>query len=82
MAVNLRGVFLTLKHRNKAFAHTFLNEKKEIFMGGNGGRFLCGKFEVTDGFEYPACGNHVCRTCAKENGGLCPHCLGKLYRIS
>ena len=50
-------------------------------MGGNGGRFLCGKFEVTDGFECPACGNHVCRTCAKENGGLCPHCLGKLYRI-
>ena len=26
-------------------------------MGGNGGRFLCGKFEVTDGFECPACGS-------------------------
>ncbi len=33
-------------------------------------------------YECPDCGNHVCENCAAENGGICPHCFGRLYRIS
>ncbi len=46
------------------------------------GSFLCGNFAVEDGYECPVCGNHVCAECAKSCGGLCPNCLGRLYRIS
>ncbi len=44
--------------------------------------FLCGNTAFKDGFECPACGNHVCRSCAASWGGLCPNCFEKLYRIS
>ena len=33
-------------------------------------------------FECGTCGNHVCKTKAELWGRVCPHCFGKLYRIS
>ncbi|MCI8734723.1 MAG: hypothetical protein HFE40_04135 [Clostridia bacterium] len=33
-------------------------------------------------FECGNCGNHVCKTQAELWGRICPHCFGKLYRIS
>ena len=41
----------------------------------------CGK-DIADGYECARCGNHVCARCAADCGGLCPHCMGRLYRIS
>lgn len=33
-------------------------------------------------FECEACGNHVCKECAVMWNGVCPHCFGRLLRIS
>ncbi|MDE6505397.1 MAG: hypothetical protein K2L42_05965 [Clostridia bacterium] len=33
-------------------------------------------------FECGSCGNHVCKTQAEIWNRVCPHCFGKLYRIS
>lgn len=33
-------------------------------------------------FECGTCGNHVCKTKAEIWGRVCPHCFGRLYRIS
>lgn len=33
-------------------------------------------------FECANCGNHVCKTQAEVWGRVCPHCFGRLYRIS
>lgn len=35
-----------------------------------------------DFFECGGCGNHVCKTQAELWGRVCPHCFGRLYRIS
>ncbi|MDE7182153.1 MAG: hypothetical protein K2O41_03850 [Clostridia bacterium] len=49
-------------------------------------KFVCeksGNFELLHGFfECGSCGNHVCKTQAELWGRVCPHCFGKLYRIS
>ena len=55
------------------FMHTEKKEKKVM------GR-VCG--EIAGGYECPRCGNHVCARCAASWGRLCPHCMGRLYRIS
>lgn len=33
-------------------------------------------------FECGTCGNHVCKECAEKWSRVCPHCFGRLYRIS
>ncbi len=33
-------------------------------------------------YECESCGNHVCRECAVTWNGVCPHCFGRMYRIS
>lgn len=33
-------------------------------------------------FECGTCGNHVCKMKAELWNRVCPHCFGKLYRIS
>lgn len=43
---------------------------------------MCGKYDVSGGYECPHCGNHVCVDCAENNMGLCPNCFSRLYRIS
>ena len=53
-----------------------------MFYGKESGGFFVCRQNIAGGFECPACGNHVCEDCAKKNGGLCPHCLSRLYRIS
>lgn len=45
---------------------------------GHGGSFE--KYEEI--FECGNCGNHVCKTQAEIWGRVCPHCFGRLYRIS
>ena len=34
---------------------------------------MCGKYDVSGGYECPHCGNHVCADCAENNMGLCPN---------
>ncbi|MDE7301076.1 MAG: hypothetical protein K2N47_02790 [Clostridia bacterium] len=33
-------------------------------------------------YECETCGNHVCKECAIIWRCVCPHCFGRLYRIS
>lgn len=48
--------------------------------------FNCGKdknfTDFEEFFECESCGNHVCKTKAEIWGRVCPHCFGRLYRIS
>ncbi|HIU61255.1 MAG TPA: hypothetical protein IAB69_01210 [Candidatus Coproplasma excrementigallinarum] len=41
-----------------------------------------GERDFKEGYECPYCGNHVCESCAKSWGGLCPNCYSALCRIS
>ena len=43
---------------------------------------MCGKYDVSGGYECPHCGNHVCADGAENIMGLCPICFSRLYRIS
>lgn len=50
----------------------------EKFGCGNAYNFVASN----DLFECGTCGNHVCRSKAEVWGRICPHCFGRLYRIS
>ncbi|MGN0814079.1 MAG: hypothetical protein ACI4MH_02465 [Candidatus Coproplasma sp.] len=47
---------------------------------------VCKTLDDFDGcdkiYECPRCGNHVCKECAAMWSETCPHCFGRLYRIS
>lgn len=49
-------------------------------------KFRCANAENADilngFFECGTCGNHVCKEKAELWGRVCPHCFGRLYRIS
>lgn len=48
--------------------------------------FKCGNLtgqSFKDGFlECENCGNHVCKSQAEKLRGVCPHCFGRLCKIS
>ena len=49
-------------------------------------KFYCknlNDFDFSDRFlECENCGNHICKTKAELLKRVCPHCFGRLYRIS
>lgn len=61
-------------HNLSAIEHTF-------FMDGKGCKFLSENF-AEEAFECGNCGNHVCKEQAEIWSRVCPHCFGRLYRIS
>lgn len=62
-------------HKKMQIKYTFFMEKF------NCKNILDGDF-VNEVFECGNCGNHVCKTQAEIWGRVCPHCFGRLYRIS
>lgn len=46
-------------------------------------KFYCENMtDINDFFECETCGNHICKTKAELLKRVCPHCFGRLYRIS